>query len=226
MLRRVLPIALLATFAPLVPAGGVTAAKPPVLPEVKQHLVDGWACLNDNPGMAKGHALAVLVSSDLSVEVQLDKVPDERRSACRAAIDGALEAWEKALGGGLHLHRLEDGNHSGIVVRFQPDVRQKGEAVAGYVNWKRTAGEGEGSVTGDIQIRTVNVDGSAMSGRAMRNIVVHEMGHLLGLDDTDRMGEAMSPLDVSHPVSGPSAAEATTVRSLRDEATTLLNDAK
>jgi len=118
---------------------------------------------------------------------------------------------------------LEEGEHSGIIIRFQPDVRQRGEAVAGYVNWKRTAGEGEGSVTGDIQIRTVNLDGSAMSGRAMRNIVVHEMGHLLGLDDTDRMGEAMSPLDISHPVSGPSSSEANVVRSLRTEATNLLN---
>jgi hypothetical protein len=226
MLRRVLPIALLSTIAPLVPAGGVSTAKPPVLPEVKQHLVDGWACLNDNPGMAKGHALAVLVSSDLAVEVQLDKVPEERRSACRAAIDGALESWEKSLGGGVHLHRLEEGGHSGIVVRFQPDVRQRGEAVAGYVNWKRTAAEGEGSVTGDIQIRTVNLNGTAMSGKAMRNIVVHEVGHLLGLDDTDRMGEAMSPLDPNHPVSGPSDAESNTVRSLRDEATKILNDAR
>lgn len=226
MLRRVLPTALLIALSTIVPAGGVPATKTPVLPEVKQHLVDGWACLSDNPQMAKGHALSVLVSTDIAVEVNLERVAPDSKTACRAAIDGALEAWEKALGNGLHLHRLEEGEHSGIVIRFLPDVRQRGEAVAGYVNWKRTAGEGEGSVTGDVQIRTVNIDGTAMPGRAMRNIVVHEMGHLLGLDDTDRMGEAMSPLDISHPVSGPSGSEATAVRSLRTEATNLLNDAK
>ena len=210
----------------MAPAGAVGAFRTPVLPEVRQHLADGWACVTSNPGMARAHAMAVLVSNDVAVQVVLDEVPASRRTTCRAAVDEALQSWEKALGDGIHLRRLEDGQRSGIVVRFQPDVRERGEPVAGYVNWKRVAQEAGGSVTGDIQIRTMNIDGAPMSGRAMKNIVVHEMGHMLGLDDTDRSGEAMSPLDPNRPVAGPSSAEADAVRALRQEATNLLNDAR
>lgn len=226
MHRRLLSIGLLASLVPFAPAGAGGAFRTPVLPEVKQHLADGWACVSSNPNMARAHAMAVLVSENLSVQIELDQVPASRRTACRTAIDDALQAWEKALGDGIRLRRLEDGQKSGIVVRFKPDVRERGEPVAGYVNWKRVAGKDGGSVTGDIQVRTMNIDGAPMSGRAMKNIVVHEMGHMLGLDDTDRRGEAMSPLDPNRPVSAPSDDEANAVRSLRLEATNLLNDAR
>ena len=56
--------------------------------------------------------------------------------------------------------------------------------------------------------------------------VVHEVGHLLGLDDTDRSGEAMSPLDPNRLETAPSETEAAAVRALRSEATKLLNDAR
>ncbi len=226
MLGRLLSIGLLVVAAPFAPAGAGGAFDPPVLPEVRRHLSDGWACLQSDPAMARAHAMAVLVSDDVAVEVVLDRIPASRRTACRVAVDGALEAWERVLGGGIRLHRAEDGRHSGIVVRFQPDVREKGQPVAGYVNWKRQAEDGEGGVTGDVQIRSVDLDGEPMPSRAMRNIVMHEVGHLLGLDDTDRPGEVMSPLDAGRPVTAPSDAEAAALRRLRSEATDLLRDAR
>lgn len=225
MLRRLVSIGFLAALAPVIPAGEGGAFQPPVLPEVKRHLAAGWACVKSDPEMARAHAMAVLVSQEVTVEVALDKMSG-RRTACRVAVDEALEAWEKAIGGGIRLRRVPDGERSGIVIRFQPDVREKGAPVAGYVNWERKAEDGTGRVTGDVKIRTVNLDGSDMPTRAMRNIVIHEMGHLLGLDDTERTGEAMGPLDVGRPVSAPSEPEAAAVRALRADAENLLRDAR
>ncbi len=224
-MHRLLALGLLAAAAPVSPAGLGANFQPPVLPEVKRHLADGWACLESDPAMARAHAMAVLVSDDVKIELVLDKVPASRRTACRAAVDDALEAWQKALGSDVRLGRVEDGARSGIVVRFEPDVRERGVPVAGYVNWKRKAEEGAATVTGDVQIRTMNLDGTPMSPRAIRNITMHEMGHLLGLDDANRSGEVMGPLDPSRPVSAPSSSEAAAVRNLRSEATRLMRDA-
>lgn len=211
----------LLTFLVLV--GGATN-ETSLLPEIRQHLDDGWACLKSDPAMARAHATAVLGSEDLRVEVDLSAVPTDRRTACRAAVDGALEAWERGVGDGFHLRRADDGRHCPIVVRFQPDVREDDAPVAGYVNWKRTAEGGEGRMTGDVRVRTVQPDGAPMPMRAMRHVVIHEMGHLLGLDDSNREGEAMGPLDVHRPVSTPTEAEAAAVRSLRREAERILRE--
>lgn len=226
MRRRLLVLGLLSTFAAFAPAKASDTFAAPVLPEIRQHLADGWACLQRDPEMARAHAMAVLGGQDVAVEVDLTGVPANRRTACRSAVDGALEAWEQSIGDDFHLRRAQDGQRCGIVVKFQPDVRERGEPVAGYVNWKRTTIDGEGRMTGDVQVRTMNVDGEPMPMRAMRHIVLHEMGHLLGLDDSDRTGEAMGPLDVSRPVAVPTDAEASAVHDLRSDAERILRAAR
>lgn len=226
MRRRLLSLGVLCALTTFSPAGTTRAFEAPVLPEIRQHLDDGWACLPNDPGMARAHAMAVLGRPGATIQVVLDGVPSNRRNACRSAIDGAVDAWEHAIGDGFHFNRVGEGDKGDIVVKFQRDVYERGEPVAGYVNWKRVASSGEGGVTGDVQIRTVNLDGSWMPMKAMRHIVIHEIGHMLGLDDTQRMGEAMSPLDVDHPLSAPTEAEAAAVRSLRSEANRILQDAR
>ena len=227
MARRLLPPLTLALLTALAPArAGFGTYIAPVLPEVERHLADGWACVRDDPALARAHAMAVLGGEDVAVSVDLSEVQASRRTACRAAVDGALDAWNDALGDDARIYRADERQRSGIVVRFQRDVREKGAPVAGYVNWKRVADERGGGITGTVQIRDENLDGSPMPMRAMRHIVLHEIGHLLGLDDSGREGEAMGPLNVSRPVAAPTEAEAEAVRDHRADAARLLRKAR
>ena len=222
MSRHLLPVRLLALAA--LAAAGLAGYVAPILPEIRQHLADGRACLATDPERARAHAMAVLGGEDLSVTVDLDAVPRGRRTVCRNAVDEALEAWEQAVGGGFHLRRADEGRPCAITLRFQPAVFERSEPVAGYVDWTRTIEGHEGRMTGSVQVRTVQLDGTAMPMRAMRHIVLHEMGHLLGLDDSDEEGEAMSPLDAANPVTSPSAEEADAVRRLRAEAERIIKE--
>jgi hypothetical protein len=104
------------------------------------------------------------------------------------------------------------------------------EPVAGFANWKRriqTDGDKvvSATVTADLQIRTINLDGRPMPSDAMTHEVMHEVGHVLGLEDCDYLGELMGPLDVRRPVEAPLAHEADAVRDLRDEARRLKSQA-
>ena len=227
MALRLLPPLTFVLLAALAPARvGVATYAAPVLPEVQRHLDDGWACVRHDPAKARAHAMAVLGEEDVAVTVDLSGVRPSRRTACRAAVDSALEAWTTALDDTVRLYRADDRRQSGIVVRFQNDVRERGAPVAGYVNWKRTADAAGGGVTGTVQVRDEDLDGSPMPARAMGHIVLHEMGHLLGLDDSDREGDAMGPLNVSRPVSAPTRAEAEAVQDLRADAARLLREAR
>jgi Zn-dependent peptidase ImmA (M78 family) len=52
----------------------------------------------------------------------------------------------------------------------------------------------------------------------MRHTCAHELGHVLGLDDSPFYGDIMGPLDLKHPVTDFEATELESLRAVRAEA--------
>jgi hypothetical protein len=105
------------------------------------------------------------------------------------------------------------------------------EQVAGFTSWQRkieTDSPHSSQMTfhADMQLRDRDLDYRPMSFEAMRHEACHETGHVLGLDDSDRRGDLMGPLEITHPVSGPTTIEADSVRSLREEAKEIQTEAE
>jgi hypothetical protein len=73
-------------------------------------------------------------------------------------------------------------------------------------------------MSADVRVRTIKPDGSPMLLEHMRHTSAHELGHVLGLDDSPFYGDIMGPLDLSHPVSDFEAAELDNLRAVRSEA--------
>jgi len=218
-----------AVVAAPAPAGrSVTAA--PILPEVHRHMEQAHNCLQKGSHqLAAAHAGVILVADDIKVFVRFENVPESQRRDCERALAQAFDTWEEALDDTFSFVEVDTAEEANVTIRFRPDVRMGREPVAGFVNWKRTIkSEGDKVVstgyTADMQLRTSNIDWRPMSVSAMHHEACHELGHVLGLDDSDRVGDLMGPLDVRRPVNHPSVREVTAVRSLRNEARKIIDD--
>lgn len=200
------------------------ARRAALLPEVQKHLDAAHDCAsNGSPQVAAAHADLVLVGDAITVSVQFVGVSDRLHDRCTKALDGAMDAWTKALDGTVEFRNVTDPARADIVIRFKPSVLMGKEQVAGYANWKRLLKSDGGhlessSFKADLQIRTSNLDGRPMPFDCVRHEIAHEIGHILGLEDSDAVGDLMGPLDVDHPVEGPLPFEALAVKQLRDEA--------
>ncbi len=201
-----------------------------ILAEVKKHLAAGQKCLADGSyDTAEAHANLVLISDNVSVSIKYENVPDSQLASCRKALDAALAQWQTSLDDTIHFNVIDDAAKADLCVRFRPDVRMGVEPVAGMTNWSRTIrqtnGAAEGSFKADVQVRVRDTGFEPMRFEAIRQETEHELGHCLGLDDSDTQGDLMGRLDVAHLVPSPRRWEVDAVKSLRDEARQLKTDA-
>ena len=204
-----------------------------VLPEVNDHLRQAQTCLDKGDRvMAAAHANLILVSSQIRVKARFEGVPPAMQARCRSALDSAFTLWETALGDSFSFVPVEDPMaEADVYVVFHPEVRQSGQPVAGYVRWQRTLeGDRNRGLThtyrADMMLRTTTLKKRPMPFEVIRHEACHELGHVLGLDDTNIVGAVMGPLDLNRPASGPSDAEVEAVRLVRTEATRLLESTK
>ena len=189
---------------------------------------DGRACLaSGDRDLAAAHARLILVSHQIKIRLSTAGYSPSAAARCRRALVEACDIWQSALDDSFEFIQTP----ADIYAIFQPDVRLQGEPVAGYVRWQRTLQADAGKVVvqgyrADMQLRTVTPGGQPMPAAAMRHEACHELGHVLGLDDTEKLGAVMGPLDIEHPASGPTVAEVATVRQIRQDANQLLTDSQ
>ncbi|MEZ0325988.1 MAG: matrixin family metalloprotease [Fimbriimonas sp.] len=232
MLASRLPV-LLATLAialPTAPAN-VSGSSAPLLDEVTNHLSEAQKCFDKGTfELAAAHADMVLVDQDLSVFVKFQNVPANVQPNALKAMDQAFKNWEEALKGSVKFTRSTDEEAADVVIRFKPDVRMGREPVAGFANWKRVIDkDGEGKIvskfTSDLQIRTMTLNFKSMPMESMRHELMHEIGHVLGLEDTDSTGAIMGPLDMNKPISRPLPHEVKAVWDIRVQASKIRQEA-
>lgn len=227
--RPYLPLIVLALA--VAPASANAPAKlSPVLPEVNRHLQEGLADVTTSTPMARAHAQLILLDNEVDYAVLFQGVAANEQKRCLECLHSAMREWEHELDGTIKFVEIPATPASEIIVRFRPTVNMDKEPVAGYVNWSRTLSRAaDGAVKSDfkadLQIRSRDLEGKAMPKDAMRHAAMHELGHVLGLDDSPREGDVMGPLDIDHPVSAPSPLEVNTVKDLRSRANEILDKA-
>lgn len=225
----ILALASIVTFPVLAISGDMGHAS--ILPEVQKHLDEARdGITNGELEIANAHADLILVSDDVKYCVQYVSVPEKLRPRCSKALGEALDEWQQALDKSIKFHKVDDPETADVVVRFKVGVMMGNEPVAGYANWKRTLKQDGSHVQvvsfkSDLQIRTLNLDGQPMPFDCVRHEIAHEFGHILGLEDSERTGDLMGPLDIDHPVGGPQTYEADAVRQLRADARRIKADA-
>lgn len=221
----------------LLAAAALVAAAPAQLgtdrriqPRVHELLNQAEQCLQDGrTSEARTVAEMLLFRRDVRFALDFSSLTEVRAGEARRAAMAATEAWSEALDGAVRFVE-SPWRAADVRISFVPSVRQSGCEVAGYAVWRRQllnwrADEFSYQVSADIQVRTVLPGGSPMSEAAMRHTCLHELGHVLGLNDSPRPGEAMSVLSPSRPVSRPSQAEADSLKQVFFQAGVYLTEA-
>lgn len=216
-------IAAVATFAPASTGNGSEALRGRLLPDLPEHLEYAQ---KDVQGGQMEDALAhidLILMDHATYHINFDDVAPEKQAECTAAFRDAVAMWDRALGTGFELDEVPADQPAEINVTFQPDVKQSGSEVAGYVTWRRRVVGGEGSpikmdFSADVRVRTIQPNGDPMMLEHMRHTSAHELGHVLGLDDSPFYGDIMGPLDLQHPVTDFESAELENLRAVRAEA--------
>jgi len=141
--------------------------------------------------------------------------------AAEQGLDKALEVWQDVLGRDNPIKLVDGGQDSDLTIQFVDKVPTKSYDTLGLIemrkeySWNRSRYEVK--VSGTIYIQT-NYEGKNLNAAQYTEVIAHELGHLLGLNDLANTGQLMGPMVFEKPISGPLAHESNAVQIVRYQA--------
>jgi hypothetical protein len=173
-----------------------------LLREVRQHLelAKHYATQGKADG-AMAHAAVVIPGRLLRVRVDVSNIRQADQGLYRNALSGAFSMWESALGERL-FEVCETGTFD-IMIHFKSDVNDKGIEVCGHTEWTRGVINSDSAPTvvfmANVQVRRIKPNGQALNFEQLRACAAHELGHVLGLDDSDDCSDIMGRMNFGRP---------------------------
>jgi len=147
--------------------------------------------------------------------------------ARRAIVTAAVDTWSRQLQGDNPVRVVSSRDPHDILVRWVPTIPETAgshrcalasDHSLGLIRlqkryrWNRTAREL--TITGTIFVAE-DPESGPLSREEQRDVVLHELGHLLGLDDRPDVGPLMGPLERGRPSGQAARDEVESVRTLR-----------
>lgn len=155
----------------------------------------------------------LLWAGDVSFFIDSSSLPGDS-AATRQSIDRAWQMWNALLGEETQFSRAPRRETATVVIHLRPRVYHKGVQSAGLASWERRDGDPPSQVA-TIWVGTLDQEGQPLSPAAIQHIAMHEIGHLIGLDDAPQSPGVMGWIHLDKPAAGPSLEEVRLVQATR-----------
>ncbi|MCH7903917.1 MAG: matrixin family metalloprotease [Armatimonadetes bacterium] len=143
---------------------------------------------------------------------------DPRGTDQEEAVRQAFSTWSESLDGDFPIQLVGDSENYDVVIRFVDSIPDAGAHGLGLIkvtkNYRWSSQKHEVKYSGSIQVVRA-APGGRLSPAETLDVVMHELGHLLGLADVARIGDLMGPLVRGKPVLRPTEPEVNAVKDLR-----------
>ncbi|MCB0825461.1 MAG: matrixin family metalloprotease [Armatimonadetes bacterium] len=214
-------------LAVLCTAGLVVAASGVLLPQ-EVHPAFARSISNAESASSSGNnqkALALLKGvvypEGVTVKIDESSIPDGRRNEAYNATAASIKTWQAVLSGDSPLQFVGANEEADIVIQFTNSIPADSADCLGLIqlkkeyrwnNWQHELG-----VSGTIHVMK-SFNGKPLKYEEWNEVICHELGHLLGLDDVTENGKLMGPLRFGKPVLAPATNEVDAVKTLRQAA--------
>lgn len=167
----------------------------------------------------------VLMRAPVAISLDTKGMTLAEQLSAEKALNKAVALWQSEVGDAVSIS---------IVPKAMANVRINwtagqvaGGRCAGHAVWSRqvwsSGGQWRSEFSADIDLAMRGIDGEQLSDATLTQAAAHELGHVLGLDDSGRRGDLMGPVRPSQPVRGLSDREHDAYFDLRSEADALSN---
>ncbi len=181
--------------------------------------VSAWIqALENDPSLAESARGQValdqlLWAGDVSLFIDSTSLPGDASTA-RQSITQAWQTWNALLGQETQFSCASRRETATVVIHLRPRVYHKGVQSAGLASWERRDGDPPRQVA-TIWVGILDQEGQPLTPTAIQHIAMHEIGHLIGLDDAPQSPGVMGWIHLEKPAAGPSLEEVRLVQATR-----------
>jgi hypothetical protein len=161
---------------------------------------------------------AILFPGGVTLGLDPGSLPPGREREARQAVERAVAVWSHLLGDGQPLRWTPGARDPMVTVRFVDALPERDVNALGFIDLRQemrwNSRSHRWSVRGTIYILR-SWEGRELTCEDWVHIALHEIGHLLGLEDLPNPEYLMGPMRIGRPMPAPTRYEVDAVLSLR-----------